>query len=244
MSAIEAYWKALSIIITEAFTRQAETLEKAARAIASALQEKHMVYTFGTGHGHLLSLELFYRAGGLASLCPMLDETLMLHKEAAKGSELERLSGKAREFIVKYGVKKGDIVLVCSNSGRNAAPVEMAAEAKSVGAVVIALTSIRHYSSVSPRNALGKRLYEAADIVLDNFGEPGDAIFEVSEGMRAGPTSTAVGSALLQAIVCRVSEILNEQKANVEFYKSANIDGGDAWNSVLIEKYKPLIPHL
>ena len=229
--------------MTEAFTRQAETLEKAARAMPRRFK-KSTWFTLSAQDTDICFLWSFLPRGGLASLCPMLDETLMLHQEAAKGSELERLSGKARELIVKYGVKRGDIVLVCSNSGRNAAPVEMAAEAKSVGAVVIALTSIRHSSSVSPRNALGKRLYEAADIVLDNFGEPGDAIFEVSDGMRAGPTSTAVGSALLQAIVCRVSEILNEQKANVEFYKSANIDGGDAWNSVLIEKYKPLIPHL
>ena len=244
MNAIETYGKALSKIMDKAFTEQSAALEKAAQAMAGALAENRMVYTFGTGHGHLLSLELFYRAGGLASLCPILDENLMLHKEAAEGSELERIDGKARELIVKYGVKKSDVVVVCSNSGRNAAPVEMAAEARTIGAVAIALTSMRHSSSVSPRNALGKRLYEVADIVLDNFGVPGDAIYEASDGMRAGPTSTAVGAALLQAVVCRVSEILHERGADVEFYKSANIDGGDEWNASLIEKYKPLIPHL
>jgi dihydrodipicolinate reductase len=49
-----------------------------------------MLYTFGTGHGHLLALELFYRAGGMARVCPIMDDKLMLHVSAAGSTAEER----------------------------------------------------------------------------------------------------------------------------------------------------------
>jgi len=59
-----------------------------------------------------------------------------------------------------------------------------------------------------------------------------------------GPTSTAVGAAMLQAIVCRVKELSLEEDFEADFFKSSNVDGGDAWNDRLIEKYKVMIPGL
>ena len=62
--------------------------------------------------------------------------------------------------------------------------------------------------------------------------------------MRTGPTSTAVGAALLQAVVCRAVEQLEARGVDPECFVSSNVDGGDAVNRRLIEKYKPLIPAL
>ena len=59
-----------------------------------------------------------------------------------------------------------------------------------------------------------------------------------------GPTSTAIGAAILQAIVCRAEEICREQGKNVEFFASSNIDGGDEINERYIKKYKSIIPGL
>ena len=41
----------------------------------------------------MLAEELFYRAGGLVKVYPILDEPLMLHKNASRSSQVERLSG-------------------------------------------------------------------------------------------------------------------------------------------------------
>ncbi|WP_236911772.1 SIS domain-containing protein [Clostridium sp. Cult1] len=62
---------------------------------------------------------------------------------------------------------EGDIIVIVSNSGRNAVPVEMAMLAKEKGIYVIALTSLKHSQSVESRHESGKRLFELADLVID-----------------------------------------------------------------------------
>ena len=90
MDAIEAYFTNLSRLLEKTLRSQRNAMEESARRIANAIRNGGMVYTFGTGHGHLLALEVFYRAGGLACVCPMLEEALMLHRSAAGSSLQER----------------------------------------------------------------------------------------------------------------------------------------------------------
>ena len=244
MTAIDRYFEQLEALLGRVLASQGEALEQAARAIAASLQKGGTLYTFGTGHGHLLALEIFYRAGGLAKVCPILDEKLMLHISAAGSTRQERREDIAELLLAKYPVGKGDVLIISSNSGRNAAPVMLAKLARERGAFVIALTSMAHSSSVTSRNSLGLRLFETADLVLDNGGIPGDASLQFEDGSFVGPTSTAVGAAMLQSIVCRVKEITLSEGTPVDFFVSSNIDGGDAINDRLIEKYKDGIPGL
>ena len=244
MSAINAYFDNLSALLARTLETQQEALETAARQIANALRDGGMVYTFGTGHGHLLALEIFYRAGGMVRLCPILDEKLMLHISAAGSTQEERNEEWVPKLLEKYPIKKGDVLIALSNSGRNAVPVLLADEARKRGAYVIALTSLQHTQAVTSRNRLNLRLFEAADLVLDNGGVLGDASWQAADGAMVGPTSTAVGAAMLQAIVCRVKELSLEENFEADYFKSSNVDGGDAWNDRLIERYKDQIPGL
>jgi uncharacterized phosphosugar-binding protein len=244
MTAIDRYRENLMKTLDRAFDTQKEQLEAAADMILDTLKAGKMVYTFGTGHGHLLALEIFYRAGGMAKVCPVLDEKLMLHISAAGSTQEERKEEWVDELLRRYPMGAGDTLLIFSNSGRNAVPVGLAVEARKRGTRVIALTSHQHSSSVSSRSPRGLRLFEAADLVLDNCGIPGDASVEFSDGRRVGPTSTAVGAALLQAVVCRVKEKAMEEGVDAEFFVSSNVDGGDAVNDLLVEKYGGEIPGL
>ena len=244
MTAIEKYMTQTIELMRRTLDEQKDNMEKAARAIVEAVRQGGMIYTFGTGHGHLLALEVFYRAGGMAKICPILDEKLMLHISAAGSTREERREDVAEELLKKYPVKAGDVVIISSNYGRNAAPVMMARAARERGAFTVALTSLKHSSSVSSRNSLNLRLFEAADLVLDNGGVPGDASVLFSDGSCVGPTSTVIGAAMLQAIVCRVKEISLEEGVDAEFFVSSNIDGGDEINDRLIEKYQSAIPGL
>lgn len=244
MTAIDRYFDNLNGLLQRTVDSQAPAMEAAARALADTLKNGGMIYTFGTGHGHLLALEIFYRAGGMAKVCPILDERLMLHISAAGSTLEERKEEIVEELLKKYPIRPGDALLVFSNSGRNAAPVLLAHRARQLGAYVIALTSLQHSSSVTSRNSLGLRLFEVADLVLDNGGIPGDASLQFSDGTFVGPTSTAVGAAMLQAIVCRVKEIALAEGIPAEFFVSSNIDGGDEINNRLVEKYQQRIPGL
>ena len=244
MSAIDSYFDNLEILLKKIRITQSEKMEEAARRIADCLKNGGMIYTFGTGHGHLLALELFYRAGGMARVCPILDEKLMLHRSAAGSTLEERREEWVDTLLQRYPIQAGDVLISISNSGRNAVPVLLAMEARSRGAFVIALTSLAHSSAVTPRNSSGLRLFETADLVLDNGGVLGDAAISFEDGAMVGPTSTAVGAAMLQAIVCRVKELSLAEGFEADFFKSSNVDGGDAWNDRLIDRYGTMIPGL
>ena len=244
MSAIDFYFSNLNAILTRTLETQKDGMEAASRKIADCMREGGMVYTFGTGHGHLLALEIFYRAGGMACLCPILDEKLMLHISAAGSTLEERDEGWVDKLMEKYPIKAGDVLIDMSNSGRNAVPVLLAMEARKRGAYVIALTSMQHTQAVTSRNSLNLRLFETADLVLDNGGVLGDASYQAADGSMVGATSTAVGAAMLQSIVCRVKELSLAENFEADYFKSSNVDGGDEWNDRLIEKYKDQIPGL
>ena len=244
MPAQKTYYENVTKMLADAFDSQADKIEISASKIAEAVLNGGMLYTFGTGHGHLLALEIFYRAGGMVRVCPILDERLMLHLSASESSLWERKEGLAEELLQKYPVGPGDVLIAISNSGRNAVPVEMAALCRERGAFVIALTSLRHTMAVSPRNKRALRLFETADLVLDNAGILGDACVEGTGGRMIGPTSTAIGAALLQGIICRTEEIAREKGREIEFFASSNIDGGDAINAEYLNKYKNIIPGL
>lgn len=244
MSALDKYFDNLNGLLLKVRTSQTDKMETAAQHIADCALHDGMVYTFGTGHGHLLALEIFYRAGGMVRVCPILDERLMLHISASESSEWERNDDLAAELADRYPVRAGDVLIAFSNSGRNAVPVELARLCRERGAYVIALTNMNHTSQVAPRNRLGKRLFEEADLVLDNCGVLGDAAIEGTGGRMVGPTSTAVGAAMLQAIVSRVEEIARERGQAIEFFASSNIDGGDEINEKYLEKYRGKIQSL
>ena len=244
MSMLDNYFENITALLTRTLESQKEAMETASQKIAACLKNGGMVYTFGTGHGHMLALEIFYRAGGMAKVCPILDERLMLHINAAESSHWERAEGLEDELLKKYPIQAGDVLISISNSGRNTVPVMLAKAAKERGAFVIALTSMQHTSAVTPRNKAGLRLFEAADLVLDNGGILGDASMQMTDGAYVGPTSTAVGASILQAIACRVKEISLEEGWEAEYFKSSNVDGGDEYNQKLLDKYKDQIPGL
>lgn len=244
MSIIHTYFDNLQGLLARTLNTQQQAMEAAARMIADCLKGGGMVYTFGTGHGHLLALEIFYRAGGMVRLCPILDEKLMLHVSAAGSTLEERKEEWVDTLLERYPIQAGDVLISISNSGRNAVPVLLAKAARDRGAAVIALTSMNHTSAVTSRNSLGLRLFETADLVLDNGGVLGDASVAFADGSIVGPTSTAIGAAMLQAIVCRVKELSLEEGFDADYFKSSNVDGGDAWNDRLIDQYKDIIPGL
>ncbi len=239
------YFSNLMRILSEVTEKQMPAIDKCSEAFAAALKNDRTIFLFGTGHSHMLAEELFYRAGGLVKLQPVLETSLMLHESASKSTEIERLQGYAEILFNSYNMKKDDVIVIASNSGRNGIPVDMALLAKEKGLTVIALTSISHSKAGASRHKSGKRLFELADIVLDNMGELGDASVAFPElGRKACPTSTSVGAAILQAVVAGTIKIMLAEGITPEVYSSSNVDGGDAINEAFIEKYKGTIKSL
>tara|TARA_R110002020_G_scaffold233050_15_gene444778 strand:- start:2943 stop:3674 length:732 start_codon:yes stop_codon:yes gene_type:complete len=219
----------------------AAAIQLAADAVTRAARADRQFFVFGTGHSHMLAEEVLYRAGGLACAVPILSAATMLHEGAVSGSALERTEGLVAPIIGRYGLGKGDVLMVISNSGVNAAPLEAASIGREAGATVIALTSL-DYSTAAAKGAT--RLADLADIVIDNGIEPGDAIAALpGSDLRAGPASTVVGAAILNAIVVEVASAL-AQDGDPPVFRSANMDGARDNNARLVARYRDRNPHL
>ncbi|MFC0626980.1 SIS domain-containing protein [Kribbella deserti] len=206
-------------IVERVVASQRLHLEAAGAMVADALGNGHRLWAFGTGHSHLLAEELYERAGGLAEVHAVLEPALMLHEGARKSSALERLPGLAGILLDHHPIAAGDVVVIASNSGRNAVPVEFAAGSRARGAKVIAVTSRAHSASVPSRAPGGRRLYDVADVVIDNCGVPGDAALEGDPPY--GATSTVTGALIVQAIVCEAISRMTDP----HILRSFNVDG-------------------
>jgi uncharacterized phosphosugar-binding protein len=211
------------------------SLSAAAGLVADALARGGSVHAFGTGHSHMLAEELFYRAGGLVRVKPILFEGLMLHAGAQLSTSLERLPGVAAALLEHHPIAAGDVLIVASNSGGNAVVREMAGLAHARGIPVIAIVSRAHASSGSARAAGDTNLQDVADVVVDNGGAPGDAAVAIDGfAQRVGPTSTVVGAAALNAIVAEAAERLVAQGIQPDVFLSSNVEGGDDVNARLL----------
>ena len=64
-----AYFDVIRSLLNEAETRNAAALEQSADVIATSLQHDGLLHTFGTGHGHILAEEIFYREIVAVTIC-------------------------------------------------------------------------------------------------------------------------------------------------------------------------------
>jgi uncharacterized phosphosugar-binding protein len=240
------YLEEIIRLLQEVAETQAEAIERAAEVVAGAIEADHMIYVFGATHAGILAEELFYRAGGLVPVNPILPPGLVTHvRPSTLTSRLERLPGFAAEVLAELPIESGDVLIVHSVSGRNAAAVEMAQGARERGVFVIAVTSLAYSRSVQPRAAGMPRLFEVADLVLDNRAPIGDALIEI-EGLpqKVGPSSTVTGAAMLNAMVVRAAELLQQRTGDPPVFMSANLDGGDAYNQRWLEHYRGRLTYL
>jgi uncharacterized phosphosugar-binding protein len=220
-------------------------IREAGKLVAEVLRAERLVHVFGTGHSHMLAEEGLYRAGGLAPVNAILESGLMLHEGAAVSTRLEKLPGYSPIVADKYGFEEGDLLIVISNSGVNAAPVEMALLSREAGLKVLAICSVAYSKSVEPKPGVSARLYEIADLTLDNLGEPGDAVVEVDgTGLKVGPTSTVIGATLLNAVFVEATCTLAAEGVEPPVYRSSNMPGASEHNRRLVERFRGRIRHL
>jgi uncharacterized phosphosugar-binding protein len=223
---------------------QWDNLATVAGWLGDALARDGWLYVFGTGHSHLVAEEIFYRAGGLAHAVPMLDSRVMLHEDAIQATYTERETGFSARLMAHYPVAVGDVLIVVSNSGRNAVPIEMALAGREKGLRVAAIVNRAQSDAWPSRHSSGKKLADVAEVVIDNCGPNGDAWLQLP-GMPGaiGSTSSMVGLLIIQLIQVRAVELALAKGVAPEMYISSNTSGDDH-NDRLLQKYKSRIRHL
>ena len=223
------YLDSITGILSRIEREDAVALDCASDAVADVICRDGLVHVFGCGHSHLAALDTFYRAGGLACVSPVLDEDLMLHDGAAKSSRMEKMSGIAAEVYRRHGVKAGDLFVVISASGKNAAPVEMLRAAKADGVKTVAISS-------SAYRAHGAVLLDEADIPIDCLVPHGDAVIEVGAA-KMGGLSTYASLFILNTSLIEGAKKALARGVTPPIYVSGNVGGGTARNVALEKRY-------
>ena len=123
---MEKYTNLIIDLLKELEEKEIENINKASIIMFDAMKEEKVVHIFATGHSHMFAEEMFYRAGGLVQINPILEPALMQHEGAVRSTQLERLTGLAKILYSGLDVKEGEPFIIVSNSGINSVPVEMA----------------------------------------------------------------------------------------------------------------------
>jgi uncharacterized phosphosugar-binding protein len=243
----DSYLNSLIKLLERIRDEEAEVLEKAAKMIADAIEGGQRIFGFGCTHSSLPIQDIVYRAGGLLLINPLYGPGIasLDVRPAKMTSAIERLPGYARILLDSYPIQKGDILILVSVSGRNAVPIELAQLAQERGIKVIGVTSREYTGNVESRHPSGKKMYDFADIILDNYAPKGDALVE-AEGfpVKFTPASGVTSNAVLHALMTATIEELLRRGITPPVAIAANVEGGMEHNERIWEEYKDRIFYL
>ncbi|MDP1421624.1 SIS domain-containing protein [Peribacillus simplex] len=240
---MNSYFEEVQALLTIVGEQEKQSIKESVEYISKAVMSDGIIHLFGSGHSHILTEEVFYRAGGLAAIRPIFVEDLMLFKGASRSSQLERQNDLSEKFMHDEDIRPGDVCIVISSSGVNPVPIDVATIAKEKGAFVIGLTSPEYAKGCPSRHKHKHYLHDVVDLVIDNHIAKGDTLLK-SNNISFGSGSTVIGAVLLNMIFTQVIQTIIESGETPPVFLSSNIEGADEHNQKIIAKYKTRIPQL
>lgn len=229
---------------------QGENIEKAGRMMAQAISEDRLIHVYGGGgHTTLPVGEMFFRAGGLSCINPLMETGLSVFNQALKYLELERTVNYGAAIVKYYELKKDDVVIIFHNIGINPATIDAAMEAKRVGAKIIAVSSSYWQEQIPAdhfiRHPSKKNLFDFADVCINDFNPVGDAQVLVP-GMDTpiAPRSNIVDFYIAHLLEIAAVQACLDMGVTPPVWASANAPGGDEKNAAALEKYRPRVKML
>jgi len=229
---------------------QGENIRKAASLMAAAIADDRLIHVYGGGgHTTLCMGEMFFRAGGLSCINPIMETGLSVFNQALKYLELERTVNYGSAIMKYYDLKKDDVLLVFHNIGINAATIDAVMEAKKCGAKIIAVSS-SHWQQEMPadhfiRHPNKTNLFDYADVCIDDFNPVGDAVVTVP-GLDTpiAPVSNIIDFYIAHLLEIETVRQCMEMGITPPVWSSANTPGGDEKNRAYLEKYRPRVKML
>ena len=234
------YGDKIADLLKIAEEKNKETIEALAKKFAENIENDKVIHTFGTGHSHMLGIELFARAGGLGNVDAMLDPDTLTSFGAERAGAMEKVCGVSDVIYDSYNIQPGDIMIITSNSGRNAMPIEMAMRCQKEGIYVVALTNLEQSRNTTSRHPSGKRLFECADCIIDTCVPSGDATLDLV-GIKTGPASSIVTMFLINTVVSEAIKIVLSHGKRPYVFQSQNVDGFD--NDAIYKHFKGRVKH-
>ncbi len=226
----ERYFDRIQKIISKIQKTQLRKIKKAGKIMAEAIASGNRVYLFGSGHSVIPVMDVFPRYGSFVGFYPLYDPRLMWHNVIGPGGArellwIERQEGYASVFLQSYSLRPGDVMIVFSHGGRNAAPLEVALEAKKRGLRVISVSSHQNMKVSRPSHSSGKFLAQIADIAIDNCTPPEDALVDVGRPEKIAAGSTVAAVSVAMALLAEAGAWLAERGKLPPTFVSPNVPG-------------------
>lgn len=246
----QKYWDIIKENIEKVNSEQTENIKKAAGLMADAIAENKLISVYGGGgHTTLCMGEMFFRAGGLANINPIMETGLSVFNQALKYLEFERTVNYGAAIIKYYDLKKDDLLIIFHNIGINPATIDAAEEAKKRGVKIIAVSSSLWQSEMPKdhfiRHPNGRNLFDYADVCIDDYNPVGDAVINVEGfGTPIAPISNVVDFYIAHILEIRTVEECVKRGVVPPCWTSANTPGGDEKNAELLDKYKSRVKML
>jgi uncharacterized phosphosugar-binding protein len=246
----EKYFELARKVYDRIRSTQLENIQKAGEFAADSIARGGLVHLFGSGHSVIPVLDVFPRYGSFAGFHPLMDSRLMWTQVLGSGGvrellKLERTEGYISEFLSNFKFEPVDTMVVYSHGGLNAAPIEVALHAKSVGLKVVVVTSLDNARIVRATHSSGKKLADLGDVVIDNCCPPEDSLVEIA-GVPVAASSTFAVIAISMALVAETATRLKERGVEFRAFVSPNVTtvGPDNNRQVFDDYIQKLAPRL
>lgn len=240
----ERYFAKMNSVLRQIEETQIAVIDQAAAVIVDSVTNGGTWNLFDTGH--MLMHEVVGRAGGLMMVTPMIVEVKASHPVRFRPIPpnenrifIDQIRDIPQYVLSQAQLQAGDILMIGSVSGINAMSVEMARLGKGMGLKILAVTSVEASKRLEPRHESGLRLFDYADIVLDNCVPYGDALVEVEalDGQRICPASGIAASYLNWALQAGVVEKLLDLGLHPSVYLSNHLPGAGKFNAQQRKNY-------
>jgi uncharacterized phosphosugar-binding protein len=224
------YISRITKLIEEAATANSDAFEKASSALSETLANKGLVHLYGSGHSVLPCQETFPRYGSYVGFNPLTDPRVMWHNVLGAGGVrellwLERTENYAEKFLDHQPLNPGDSIVIFGHSGRNASGIDAALYAKKRGMTVIAITAKANLDKPATHSS-GKRLADAADVVIDTCAPIEDAIVPIEGWSRpVSGSSTVLAMILMHELVAQTAQKLARRGIELPVFASPTIAG-------------------
>jgi uncharacterized phosphosugar-binding protein len=224
------YISRLVKIAEQAAEANAGAFDSASSALSASLLGDGLIHLFGSGHSVLPTQETYPRYGSYVGFNPLTDPRVMWHNILGPGGVrellwLERTEGYAEKFLDHQPLNPGDSIVIFGHSGRNASGIDTALYAKKRGLTVVAITAKANLDKPATHSS-GKRLADAADIVIDTGAPIEDAIVAIEGWSRpVAGSSTVLAMMMMHELLARTAVKLSAKGVELPVFASPTIAG-------------------
>ena len=242
MKSWQRYFEVMQKVIEDVLNTQQANIDKAAEILTTTTRNNGIIHLFGSGHSSLIAEDVFWRAATLANVHAIFELAVAGINEVTKTSKIEKLEGIGKVIVEYNRVLPPDAMICISNSGNNAATVDVALAAKERGVPVIAITNVTYADQLTTHHSSGKKLKDVADVVIDNCSLYGDAAVEIPGfSQKVGATSTIPVAFIVPALLVQTCENLLDLGITPDVYYNGHLAYEDPniklHNDALVDKY-------